>query len=60
MPDDINSDPDLAPGGASPEPDPRPHADDGPPCRTCVVEHLGCPCVEAVPIEVEGNEDGPF
>jgi hypothetical protein len=25
-----------------------------------VVEHLGCPCIEAVPIEPEGDEDGPW
>ncbi len=57
-----DQDRDLAPGGATPDHDHQPQAqhDDGPPCRTCMVEHLGCPCVEAVPIEPEGDEDGPF
>ena len=54
--------PGLAPAGASPEPKPDPHPvrDDGPPCRWCVVEHLGCPCIEAVYIEPEGDGDGPW
>jgi hypothetical protein len=62
----MNRDPDqhldLAPGGASPEPQPHQPdpTTDGPPCRTCVVEHLGCLCIFAEYIEPEGDEDGPF
>ncbi len=42
---------------SDPEPEPD---DDSPPCRWCIVEHLGCPCVEAEYIEPEGDEDGPW
>jgi len=56
----MKHDPGLAPGGASPDPQPHDH-DDGPLFRTSVVEHLGCPrfAIEAVPIEKESDEDGP-